>query len=115
MNTPCWEAGGWTALVGGNPTEPIGGSRVNDKEGKVTRAGARMQARGREQRRWVKPRRLNGAYGKSDIEGKIATEAASELGKERVSNAREHMRQSAGTAEFQSREGISEIEGKAAR
>ncbi|HEX9281155.1 MAG TPA: hypothetical protein VF878_01640 [Candidatus Udaeobacter sp.] len=32
MNTPCWEAGGWTALVGGNPTEPIGRSRVNDIE-----------------------------------------------------------------------------------
>ena len=23
MNTPCWEAGEWTALVGGNPTERI--------------------------------------------------------------------------------------------
>ena len=32
MNTPCWEAGGWTALVGGNPTERIGRSRVNDIE-----------------------------------------------------------------------------------
>ena len=30
MNTPCREAGGWTALVGGNPTEPIGRSRVNN-------------------------------------------------------------------------------------
>src|SRR5581483_9002354 len=40
MNTPCWEAGGWTALVGGNPTERIGRSRVNDMEGKATRAGA---------------------------------------------------------------------------
>ena len=40
MNTPCWEAGGWTALVGGNPTERIGRSRVNDIEGKVTRVGA---------------------------------------------------------------------------
>jgi hypothetical protein len=44
-----------------------------------------------------KPRRLNGAYGKSDIEGKTAREAASELGKERVSNAREHMSQSGGS------------------
>jgi hypothetical protein len=33
MNTPCWEAGGWTALVGGNPTERIGRSRVNDMSG----------------------------------------------------------------------------------
>ena len=33
MNTPCWEAGGWTAMVGGNPTERIGRSRVNDMAG----------------------------------------------------------------------------------
>ena len=33
MNTPCWEADGWTALVGGNPTERIGRSRVNDMAG----------------------------------------------------------------------------------
>ena len=46
MNTPCWEAGGWTALVGGNPTEPIGRSRVNDMEGKVTRVGASERSRG---------------------------------------------------------------------
>jgi len=37
--------------------------------------------------------RSNGAFGKSDIEGKTATEATSELGKERVSNGREHMSQ----------------------
>lgn len=30
MNTPCWEVGGWTALVGGNATERIGRSRVYD-------------------------------------------------------------------------------------
>ena len=53
MNTPRWEAGGWTALVGGNPTEPIGRSRVNDIEGKATRVGARMEPRGREQHRWA--------------------------------------------------------------
>jgi hypothetical protein len=39
MNTPCWEAGGGTALVGGNPTEQIGSSRVSDMEGKMTRVG----------------------------------------------------------------------------
>ena len=39
MNTPCWKAVGWTALVGGNPTERIGRSGVNDMEGKVTRVG----------------------------------------------------------------------------
>ena len=38
--------------------------------------------------------RSNGAYGKSDIEGKTVREAASELGKERVSNERERMSQS---------------------
>jgi len=37
--------------------------------------------------------RPNGAYGKSDIEGKTASEAASELGKERVSNERERVSQ----------------------
>ncbi len=62
-----------------------------------------------------KTARSNGAYGKSDIEGKTAREAVSELGKERVSNARVHMSQSTAANEFQSRKGISEIEGKAAR
>jgi hypothetical protein len=47
MNTPDWEAGEWIALVGGNPTERIGRSRVNDIEGKVTRAGARKPGAGR--------------------------------------------------------------------
>jgi hypothetical protein len=37
--------------------------------------------------------RPNGAFGKSDIEGKTAREAASELGKEGVSNERERMSQ----------------------
>ena len=37
--------------------------------------------------------RSNGAFGKSDIEGKAALVAASELGSERVSNGREHMSQ----------------------
>ena len=40
-----------------------------------------------------KTERLNGAFWKSDIEGKTARVAASELGKERVSNGREHMSQ----------------------
>jgi hypothetical protein len=39
-------------------------------------------------------RRPNGAFGKSDIEGKAAREAASELGKERVSKERERVSQS---------------------
>jgi hypothetical protein len=46
MNAPCWEAGGWTALVGGNPTEPIGRSRVNDMSGNATRVGVSERSRG---------------------------------------------------------------------
>jgi hypothetical protein len=38
--------------------------------------------------------RPNGAFGKSDIEGKAPMVVASELGSERVSNERERMRQS---------------------
>jgi hypothetical protein len=37
--------------------------------------------------------RSNGAFGKSDIEGKAVMVAASELGSERVSNERERMSQ----------------------
>jgi hypothetical protein len=37
--------------------------------------------------------RSNGAFGKSDIEGKAAMVAASELGSERVSNERERVSQ----------------------
>jgi hypothetical protein len=43
MNTPSWEAGGRTALVGGNPTERIGRSRVNDMAGKAARVCGRAQ------------------------------------------------------------------------
>jgi hypothetical protein len=43
MNTPCWEAGGWTALVGGNPTERIGRSRVNDMAGNAVRGSGRVR------------------------------------------------------------------------
>ena len=44
--------------------------------------------------------RSNGAFGKSDIEGKTARVGASELGKERVSNVREHMSQCGQRASF---------------
>ena len=56
----------------------------------------RMEPWGRERHRW-ETERLNGAFGKSDIGSKTARVAASELGKARVSNGREHMSQ------FQSR------------
>ena len=39
--------------------------------------------------------RPNGAFGKSDTEGKAAMEAASELGSERVSKERDRISQSA--------------------
>jgi hypothetical protein len=50
--------------------------------------------------RWVEPR-VEWSFGKSDIEGKTAREAASELGRERVSNGREeHMSQCGQGASF---------------
>ena len=59
-----------------------------------------MEQRGRLRHRWAnQPRWV----------------AARERGRERVSNGPEHMSQSAGSDEFQSRNGISEVEGKAAR
>jgi len=61
-----------------------------------------------------KPRGRNGAFGKSDIEGKTAREAATELGKERVSNGREHMSERGQRTSFNGAEGASDIEGKAA-
>jgi len=58
-----------------------------------------------------KAERPNGAFGKSDIEGKAAMVAVSELGSERVSNGREHMSQSLGSK----RVSIARVEGNAAR
>src|SRR5205823_10774335 len=48
MNTPCWEAGGWTALVGGNPTERIGRSRVSDMAGNAARVAVECSGRCRD-------------------------------------------------------------------
>jgi hypothetical protein len=47
-----------------------------------------------------KPKWSNGGFGKSDIEGKAAMVAASELGGERVSSGREHMSQCGQRASF---------------
>jgi len=58
MNTPCPEAGGWTALVGGNPTERIGRSRVNDMAGNdVGKANGARGKRGDidNAKRWAQP------------------------------------------------------------
>src|SRR6266496_4430690 len=48
MNTPRWEAGGWTALVGGNPTERIGRSRVSDMAGNAARVAVECGERCRD-------------------------------------------------------------------
>ena len=44
MNTPCWEAGGWTGLTRGDATELLGTSRVNDIAGKAARVKASERA-----------------------------------------------------------------------
>ena len=48
-----------------------------------------------------KTERSNGAFGKSDIEGKVARVAARKRGRDRVSSGREHMSQSGEASEFQ--------------
>ena len=57
----------------------------------------------------------NGDFGKSDIEGKAALVAASELGSEQVSNGREHMSQRGQRASFNGARGTRDIEGKVTR
>src|SRR5918996_1772122 len=52
-----------------------------------------MEPRGRERHRWAS-REAEWSFWESDIEGKAAMVAASELGSERVSNERERMSQS---------------------
>jgi hypothetical protein len=47
-----------------------------------------------------KTERSNGAFGKSDIEGKVARVAARKRGRDRVSNGREHMNQCGQRASF---------------
>jgi hypothetical protein len=67
-----------------------------------------MEPRGREQHRWAN-REVEWSFWKSDIEGKTEREAASELGKERVSSEREHMSQSWEANEFQAATGTEAI------
>jgi hypothetical protein len=55
---------------------------MSEIEGKATRAGASEWSRRAARDIDGKTERSNGAFGKSDIEGKTAREAASELGKE---------------------------------
>ena len=52
-----------------------------------------------ERHRWEN-REVEWSFGKSDIEGKAAREAARERGRERVSNGREHMSQCGKRASF---------------
>jgi hypothetical protein len=55
-----------------------------------------MEPPGSARDRWEN-RQVEWSVWESDIEGKTVREAASELGKERVSNGREHMSQSVGS------------------
>ena len=71
--------------------------RVSDIEGKAPKAfGASEWSGGDAGDIDGKTERPNGAFGKSDIEGKTARVAASELGNEQVSYERERVSQSAG-------------------
>ena len=58
-----------------------------------------------------KTERSNGAFGKSDIEGKVARVAARKRGRDRVSNQREHMSQRGQRTSFNGANGTSDIEG----
>src|SRR5437764_5721583 len=59
--------------------------------GIVRLLGNGIRARlGCERHSWVKFERRNGAFGKSDIEGKVARVAARKRGRDRVSSEREH-------------------------
>ena len=62
-------------------------------EGKAARIAASEWSRGDASDIDGQAARPNGAFGKGDIEGKTAREAASKLGNKRVSNEREHMSQ----------------------
>ena len=62
-----------------------------------------------------KTERSNGAFGKSDMEGKVARVAARKRRRDRVSSGREHMSQRGQRASFNGADGISDMAGKAAR
>ena len=79
-------------LLATPPTRERSREDASDIDGPVTQAKPRPG---------FPTERSNGAYGKSNIEGKTAREAASELGKERVSNERERMSQRGAANEFQ--------------
>ena len=79
-----------------------GDDGISDMEGKATRVGASEWSRRAARDIDGKTERSNGAFGKSDIEGKTARVAVSELGKERVSNGREHMSQPGKRTSFNS-------------
>ena len=76
---------------------------MSEIEGEATRVGASERSRGDASDIDGKTERSNGAFWKSDIEGKTARVAASELGKERVSNGRGAHESTQATSEFQSR------------
>jgi hypothetical protein len=85
-------------------------SERDERHGRLHRKGSgRAQrelpryngASGRRRHRWEN-REIEWSFWESDIEGKTTREAASELGKERVSNGREHMSQYGQRASFNS-------------
>jgi hypothetical protein len=57
----------------------------------------------------------NGAFGISDIEGKVARVAARKRGRDRVSNGREHMSQRGQRTSFNGAIGMSDMAGYAVR
>jgi hypothetical protein len=68
-------------------------NEISDMDGEPPRVAASEWSRGDASDIDGQAGRSNGAFGKSDIEGKAAMVAASELGSERVSNGREHISQ----------------------
>jgi len=70
----------------GSATHLRQGYGVPSIEGKATRVEASERSRGDASDIDGQTDRSNGAFGKTDIEGKAAREAATELGNERVSN-----------------------------
>ena len=83
------------ARVDGNAARVAGtrSPRRPSDQRKSDEVGASEWSRGDASDIDAQNREVEWTFGKSDIEGKTAREAASELGKGRVSNGREHMSQ----------------------
>jgi hypothetical protein len=64
---------------------------MSDIQGKAAREAVSEWSRGDASDIDGQTDRSNGAFGKSDIEGKVARVAARKRGRDRVSNGREHI------------------------